>query len=173
MKSRRTRTLVVLFAVAHAAWMAMAFVVPLFAGDAPVAFFDLRMFRGYDLAYAEAFMSTVSSAGLSIYRFIQVPLDIVYPVTVGAFFLLLFRPCSRWGLPLLFAPLATVSDLTENVLVFMIMTTGPEAGTVAAASVFTIIKGFAYAVCYGTALYLLIRSAIRRRCGKAPEERTS
>jgi len=155
MKPVRTRTIVLFFLIAHAAYLAMGFTLPSIADGPAVPLFDLRMFSGYDDAYAALFLAGLTATGRAVYLYAQFPLDTVYPVAGALFFSLLFlrrtgsRPLATAGLfPMAF-------DLLENALVFTMIASGSAApAVVSLASFATVAKGFAYVACYGAAAFL-------------------
>ena len=122
---------------------------------------------GYTYAEAVAAMESYGERGRRVYAWSSLTLDALLPFAYVSFLAGLvyrFRPTERlWSLTCL--PVAAgVLDLCENVQVVLMLTRYPDvsAGQVAAASWFTLSKGYTVLTCLLLVIVLAAVAAARR-----------
>jgi len=163
-KYANKKTILLFFIIAHLAYLAMSFTLPLIQKGMSVRLFDLNMFQGYDLQYATTFVNEITPLGRTIYFYAQFPLDLIYPLAVSIFFCLFFYHQTKNKKLALMGFSSMVVDYTENSLVFIMLNSASlTSGIVMAASVSTIIKGVLYLINYGLTIYLFVRLLVRNR----------
>lgn len=142
----------------------MDLVTPLITEGVSVQMFDLMMFKGYDLAFATTFVSEISSQGRSLYLFVQMPLDFIYPLLLSIFFYLFFLEQTKNKNFALLGFASVIFDYAENISVIIMLTnTNLIAPVVGFASFATITKGIFYVLNYSITIFLLIRCFVQRR----------
>jgi len=148
--------LIVLFMAAHTVFTIMTFITPnIINGGLDI--FDLRMFIGYDLVYANNFVSSLSTTGLIYYQYIFMPLDYIYPLLLSIFFFLFFKKVSGSLLFALLGFITLIFDYAENTLILIMLRTETlTEQLVNTASTFTILKGYAYLTNYAIFIILFI-----------------
>ncbi len=158
-----TKKLVILFAIAHVLFVAVAIVSTFVQIGTSVPIFDVRMFKGYDYEYAATFLAEITPTGKMLYLYLQAPLDFLYPAVLSTFFYLFFYSRTKNRS---FAALGLASaffDYLENILVIVMMTRSPLGlFTVAAASTATIAKALFYAFNYGLTVFFVFSILIRK-----------
>ena len=125
--------------------------------------FDMRF--GYSFDEALAFLSALTPEGRGIYLWRQLPLDLLYPLAYGAFFLLAISGLQKRKTPLLACPvLLAAADYAENACVFLMLRgDAPSKALVAAGSAATVAKTLLMYLCFLLLLVLLLRAVIKRR----------
>ena len=125
--------------------------------------FDMRFGYGYDDVLA--FLSALSAQGRDVYLHRQLPLDFIYPLAYGAFFLLAIYALQKRKTPLLaFPALLAAADYTENVCVaLMLRAAEPAKALAAVGSAATVTKTLLMYLCFLLLLALLVRAAIRKK----------
>lgn len=127
--------------------------------------FDVMMFKGYDLAYANQFINEISNQGKNIYLFAQIPLDFIFPILFSVIFYLFFFEQTNNKKIALLGFSSAVFDYAENILVIMMLTTtNLTQGLVGTASVVTMLKGAIYFINIGFMVFLAIRCRYRKGC---------
>ena len=135
---------------------------------------------GYSFDYADRFLSVLSPKGYSMYKFVQIPLDMLFPmlnyITAVITFVLLKRVYMKLGgrdirekyspfaILLLLLPFAgMLFDYLENIMVFIMLSakTAISEQFIQASSIFTVIKGLSIAVFYSICLMMCIAIGIR------------
>lgn len=126
--------------------------------------FDMNSF-GYTAGQAQRFLSLLSERGRDLYLRVQLPLDFIYPIAYGAFFMLAIRALkgkrSAWfALP---AALAA-ADYTENVC-SVIMLQKMEAAPALArfASAVTVLKSGLMAAAFLLLAVLLVIWLVKKK----------
>jgi hypothetical protein len=118
--------------------------------------FDLRMFKGYDLAYANSLKNNLSISNLNTYLYILIPLDFIYPFCLSFFFFLFFKKVTHHLIISLLGFLSMIFDYLENTLIIHMLTSDSlTERLVNLSSLFTQIKGYAYLMNYTLLLILL------------------
>jgi hypothetical protein len=111
--------------------------------------FDLRMFVGYDLAYANSLVNSLTRTGLNYYLYVLMPLDYLYPLFLSVFFFLFFKKITGSWVIALVGFLSMIFDFVENTLIIRMLTTHLLTETlVNTASLFTQLKGYSYLINY-------------------------
>ncbi len=122
---------------------------------------------GYTYPEALAALEGYGESGRRAYAWASATLDTLFPVLYASFLAGLvyrFRPAERWW-RLAYLPLAVaLIDLGENVQIVLMLTRYPgiSTGQVAAASLFTSLKGVAFLLCLALAISLAVITWIRR-----------
>lgn len=131
--------------------------------------FDMRF--GYGSEEAKAFLYTLSAQGRDVYLHRQLPLDFIYPLAYGAFFMLAFYALQKRKTPLLALPaLLAAADYVENIcILLMLRATEPAKALVAAGSAATVTKTVLMYLCFAVLLALLVRAAVEKRKRRAAE----
>ena len=107
------------------------------------------MFLGYDLAYANLLMESLSTSGLNYYQYVLLPLDYLYPLLLSIFFFLFFKKVTGNWLIALLGFLSMLLDFVENTLVLvMLRSNSLTEELVNTASTFTLLKGYSYLINY-------------------------
>lgn len=130
--------------------------------------FDLRPL-GYTEADARAFLHAISNKGRALYTGPQHLLDLFYPITLAAVFVLgamiLYRRRVLWAMIGL-ALIGEVSDYGENALVSAMLSSHPDtvsAGTIALAGFLTFVKSMAVTACFCGLIYGAVRVQLAKR----------
>ena len=131
--------------------------------------FDMRF--GYGFEAAKAFLSALTAQGKDLYLRRQLPLDFVYPLAYGAFFMLAFYALQKRRTPLLAVPaLLAAADYAENICVVLMLRAGdPAKALVAAGSAATVTKTLLMYLCFAVLLALPARAAVAKRKRRAAE----
>lgn len=150
--------ILILFVVAHIILLSMVILMPNIQSGVSLQMFDLTMFKGFDLAYAQTFISELSDRGRSYYLFVQIPMDFLYPLLISTFFYLYFLDQTKNRKLAYLGFGSMIFDYLENIFVIVMLTTSSlTQGLVFVASMFTIIKAIFYAINYGLTVLLLGR----------------
>lgn len=134
--------------------------------------FDM-MPLGYSYHYANSFLSQLTEHGYRLYKYVQLPLDIFFPIfnfAAGSCMLVLllgsYSKLKRdkrtfqfflW-IPLFFSFLAMLCDYLENILIFTMLSIKENIPIiiVSTANVFTIIKSMSTTIFYSICLLIFI-----------------
>lgn len=137
--------------------------------------FDM-MPLGYSYNYANSFLSLLTEQGYHLYKYVQLPLDIFFPIfNFGAGFcmlVLLLRSYSKlkrgkrpsqfllW-ISLFFPLIALVFDYSENILIFTMLSIKENVPImiVSTANVFTIIKSMSTTIFYCICLLIVLMNS--------------
>ena len=122
--------------------MMFVFIPDMFRELPGMTIFDLRS-TGYDEAYVTAVRDGLSARGLGIYTKLQLPLDFVFPLVYGMFYLAFGNKLfGKIHLPLFASVLALcVVDYTENSMsYYLLLAQELNPTAVAFASTMTMIK---------------------------------
>lgn len=140
--------------------------------------FDMMPF-GYTEQYASSFLSHLSEKGFSLYRYVQLPLDIFFPVfnfLAGACMVVLLlrlycrlrhAKMNRNNYILLWTSIslsfvAFLSDYIENILiVIMLLKKNVPITVVSAANIFTIIKSMSSMIFYFISVVIVLAISVR------------
>lgn len=152
---------------------AMVFVlIPAIFRDLPgMTIFDLTS-TGYDAAHVIALREGISARGMDIYTKLQLPLDFVFPVIYGLFYLALGNKLfGRVTAPLLVAVTALcVSDYVENSLsYYLLLAQDLNASMVVFASAVTMLKTALIFIVTVVLLRGIVVAASRRKKRTPPE----
>ncbi len=122
--------------------------------------FDMRF--GYTYDDAKAFLGALSADGRALYSGIQLPLDFVYPIAYGVFFISLTYFLLKKKTPLFVLPgLLMIFDYIENICIAIMLKDGDlTVSLVSVASVATVIKTVLMYGCFLMIIILLIRRMI-------------
>lgn len=105
--------------------------------------FDLSI-KGYNLQYALNYISSMSDEIIKFYSYVQIPIDIIFPISTAFFSLMLLAYFNRtvdvnsslYLLPIL----CCIFDLTENILIFIMLNWRVTSTIVKLSSTLTILK---------------------------------
>ena len=148
--------LIILFMAAHTVFTIMTFFSPRITNGG-LDIFDLRMFVGYDLLYAETLIDSLTRTGLNYYLYVLMPLDYLYPLFLSIFFFLFFKKITNNWIIALLGFLSMIFDFVENTLIIRMLTSNILTNRlVNTASLFTQLKGYAYLLNYGLFIILFI-----------------
>jgi hypothetical protein len=163
MKKRlKTFHLIILFMAAHTVFTIMTFFSPNITNGG-LDIFDLRMFVGYDLTYANRLIESLSTSGLNYYQYVLLPLDYLYPLLLSIFFFLFFKKVTGSWLIGLLGFLSMLFDFVENTLILvMLRSNSLNEQLVNTASTFTILKGYSYLINYLLFIVLFIVFVLRK-----------
>ncbi|MGR3323590.1 MAG: hypothetical protein ACU0DK_16850 [Pseudooceanicola sp.] len=154
-----------LFALAIYCAMLIWTVPPLLAEAEGLPPFDFRP-TGYGLAETRAYLDAISEDGLAVYLGPQHMLDLFYPAVLAGMFVTGFAILFRRAIvvPLiLVAVVGAVADYSENALVARILTEpDPSAGLIGRASLATVTKSVAGAICFTALILGGLRAGWRR-----------
>lgn len=125
--------------------------------------FDMRF--GYSYNEALAFINDLTDGGKSIYLTRQLPLDFVYPVAYGVFFIRMIVFLLRKKNALCIVPaLLMIADYTENIgVILMLKAMTPSTVLVTVASAATICKTILMYSCFLTLAVLIIRRVTEKK----------
>jgi hypothetical protein len=139
--------------------------------------FDMRP-MGYSVDDARAFLGAIDKKGISFYKEIQLPLDIVYPLLICLFILctlvILARALNggrlsgefkapRWLSWLMTIPLlGMLSDYFENICVFMMLSNPLRVSDIIihAANFFTLAKSISTTINWSSVIALAIMALV-------------
>ena len=153
----------ILFLSAHLIYLVMNIIGPLVTEGMTLDIFDLRMIGGYDLTYVNQFNQELSDQGRTIYLFVQLPLDFIYPLLTSLFFYAYFRQEFRIKKLAMIGFLSMTFDYIENIFVIFFLTSSHlTSGFVMIGSISTILKGIFYLINYGLSLFFLGRCVIKK-----------
>ncbi len=153
----------VLFLLAHLVYLIMNIIGPLVNEGMTLDIFDLRMFSGYDLNYVNQFNLDISDQGRTIYLFVQIPLDFIYPLLTSLFFFSYFKQELKHKKFAYVGFLSMTFDYIENIcVIFFLTASNLSEGFVMLGSISTIIKGIFYLIFYGGSLFFLGRCLIKK-----------
>lgn len=120
--------------------------------------FDLRI-MGYDNEYVMTYLSKLSQEAVNFYKYVQIPFDIVFPVTtaIAAFYIFSFlnRKLRVKKVLFLLPIVVCILDLTENLFIFLFLSDIINSTTVYISSLLTRMK-FLFGITYGLILTVLI-----------------
>lgn len=137
--------------------------------------FDM-MPLGYSYHYANSFLSQLTEHGYRLYKYVQLPLDIFFPIfnfaAGSCMFVLLLRSYSKlksekrtfqfllW-ISLVFPLIAMLCDYSENILIFSMLSIKENVPImiVSTANVFTIIKSMSTTIFYFICLLIVIMNS--------------
>lgn len=133
----------------------------------PIGGETLDVRDGYTYAEALAALEGYGESGRRVYAWASVTLDTLFPVLYASFLAGLVyrcRPAERWWRLAYLPVAAALIDLGENIQIVLMLTRYPEisTGQVAAASLFTSLKGVASLLCLTLAISLAVVAGIRR-----------
>ena len=122
---------------------------------------------GYTYAEVLAALEGYGESGRRVYAWASVTLDTLFPALYASFLAGLvyrFRPAERWWRLAYLPVAAALIDLGENIQIVLMLTRYPDisTGQVAAASLFTSLKGVASLLCLTLAIALAVVAGIRR-----------
>lgn len=119
--------------------------------------FDMNV-TGYTFEQAQKFLSLLSEEGRDVYLHSQLPLDFVYPVTYGVFFVLLIASlCGRFSVVCFFPVLLAVCDYCENICTIrMLRTESLSASLASFAGFMTVCKSALMYVTFAVIILLII-----------------
>ena len=125
--------------------------------------FDMRF--GYSYNEALTFINDLTDGGKSIYLTRQLPLDFVYPIAYGVFFIGMIVFLLRKKSALCIVPALLMSaDYTENIsVILMLKALTPTTGLVTVASTATICKTILMYSCFLILAVLIIRLIIEKK----------
>lgn len=159
------KKIIVLFTLAALVYVIMMTItIPTIReGTGGIEIFDLRPF-GYNVEVTEEILSSMSKDIKDYYRFVQIPLDFIYPLLMGlfgAFTLALMRkkvnfPTCFIALPLI----AGVCDYLENIFVFLLLSGNASALIVRLASGSCILKSMLTTLFMTIILFVAIFMAV-------------
>lgn len=152
---------------------AMNFVlIPAIFRDLPgMTIFDLTSY-GYDAAHVTALREGISARGMDIYTKLQLPLDFIFPLIYGVFYLALGNKLfGRVTAPLLGCVAALcVSDYIENSLsYYLLLAQDLNASVVAFASAVTMVKTALVFIVTLVLLWGIAVAVSRRKKRTAPQ----
>lgn len=150
--------------------------------------FDM-MPLGYSYRYANSFLSLLTEHGYRLYKYVQLPLDIFFPIfnfSAGFCMLVLLLRCYSksnrekpllpflpW-IPLFFSFIAMLFDYLENILIFTMLSIKENVPiiVVSTANVFTIIKSMSTIIFYSICLLIVIMISVSWVQYKIREKKT-
>jgi len=139
---RRVTLLFILAGVLYAVMMSVT-ITRLQRAAGGLEIFDMRPL-GYTVREGRELLSAMSSGAKDFYRYVQIPLDFVYPSLLGLFgagTLALLRRRVRLPLWLLALPLlAALFDYLENIFVFILLGSNGPAMLLRIASLCSVLK---------------------------------
>lgn len=155
--------IVILFLTAHLIYLVMMIIGPLITKDMTLEIFDIRMFGGYNLNDVNQFNQEISDYGRNIYLYVQIPLDLLYPLLASLFFFSYFKREFKNKNIAMIGFLSMIFDYAENICVIIFLTSSSlTSGIVMIGSISTILKGIFYLINYGVAIYLILRCGIKK-----------
>lgn len=146
---------------------------------------------GYSYHYANSFLSNLTEHGYRLYKYVQIPMDIFFPIlNFGAGFCMLVllirlycslkrEKMSRFiffvqRISLFLAFFAMLGDYLENIMIVTMLTfkDTPPVNIVSAANIFTITKSMSTTGFYSICLLVVILISIRWMQNKLREKKT-
>lgn len=119
--------------------------------------FDLKMFGGYDLSYVFDFKYQLSERSLNQYLFIQIPLDMIYPILIAYFFFTYIKMQNIFRYIAYLSLLSLVFDYLENIsVIYMLTHSNLTNQMVSFASLMTQLKGIMYIFNYSICVIITI-----------------
>lgn len=129
--------------------------------------FDMRLF--YSADDARAFLQALSAEGRETYLLRQLPLDFLYPVCYGCFFIFAFvRLQKRLNASALLPLLLAAFDYAENTCILLMLRSADfDPRTAVCGSAFTTAKTLLMYGIFILLLVFLVRAVLRKRKEKA------
>ncbi len=173
--NKKTLSIVAFVTLALYAIMLFVTIPKIQTATGGMTIFDLSS-KGYDMAYAIKLLSAMSQDVINYYRFVQIPIDMLYPAVLGLFFFMSMCALNkkiRIYKPLYILPvLVTFFDYFENISVFILLSKGASEILVYMASFFTVMKNISVSILFILLPILVIRYIIvSRRQAKSSEQR--
>ncbi len=161
------KTLIIAAVLTILLYCAMVFVtIPRIQMNADgMKIFDMS--QGYNLDYAAKLISKMPQETVDFYRFVQIPIDMLYPAVLGLFCFMSFCYLEKrvkilklfYALPILIM----LFDYLENIMVFIMLSNGVSQNIVFASSIFTIAKSAATTITFITLIIVFVVYIIRSR----------
>ena len=125
--------------------------------------FDMNF--GYDYDTAARFLSLLTPEARSLYLHVQLPLDFVYPLAYGAFFIGLLTRLAGKLFPLCVLPaVLMVCDYTENICSIMMLTASELSPSLAGfASAVTSVKTILMYAVFAVIIVCIIVKFVKRK----------
>jgi len=131
---------------------------------------DMKIFdlspMGYNQEYAEILIGTMSDDIKDFYRFIQIPLDFIYPMALALFIIFSFAFMSKrvnlYGWLYIFPLLGCIFDYLENIFVFLMLSGFQSDVLIGISSISTIIKSFSTTISFSLLLIIFIIFTVKR-----------
>lgn len=119
--------------------------------------FDMNA-TGYTFEQAQRFLTLLSDEGRDVYLHSQLPLDFVYPVAYGVFFVLLIAAlCGKFSVVCFFPILLAVCDYCENICTIQMLRAESLSQSLASfASFMTVCKSALMYVTFAVIVLLMI-----------------
>jgi hypothetical protein len=135
---------------------------------------------GYSITEARSFLGAIDAEGLSVYRFIQLPMDVLYPALICLLFLTMFlilyrvsrgfdrktaaeRSPAFWFIGLCAVPaVGMLGDYAENICIYAMLAHGPGApeALIRSADIFTHIKSISTTLGWSASIIMGIVASI-------------
>lgn len=164
MKWMKKHHILISFILAHVLFLIMSILLSNIKLMNGYDIFDLKMIGGYDLNYALQIKSQLNQASLNHYLYIQIPLDMIYPIVVAYFFYTFINKYSKYRYIAYLSLLSLVFDYLENILVIYILKSYDlSQSLVSFASLMTQAKGIMYILNYGICVIISIIFLTKRR----------
>lgn len=127
--------------------------------------FDLSP-MGYSHEYTVTLMGMMSEEIKNYYKYLQIPLDFIYPLAVALFSLfslaLMNNRVKIWGWFYIFPILGGVFDYLENILVFFMLSGYQNKILIQFSSISTIIKSVSSAISYSLLLIIFLIFLVKK-----------
>ncbi len=134
-----------------------------------MAIFDMRPL-GYSVEEAMRLIKQMSSSGIDYYRVVQLPLDFVYPVLLGAFGAMSLGYFSKWvriyNVYYVLPVMVTLFDYLENFGIYLMLSDLNSLLIIRLASLCSVIKSLSTTIlmCYllGVTVYVVCKKLLRK-----------